>query len=218
MIQRAKRILIVTSVTAERDAVKRGLQEEQAIEIHVCGVGPAAAAAYTAKALASAQYDLVINMGIAGGFSGKAEIGSLVIADNIVAADLGAESSTGFLSLEQLGFGRTSISVDAKLLTDVKEALQQTDLTIYTGTILSVSTVTGTAATALEFAERIPQARAEAMEGFGVATAALLHQLPVLEIRAISNLVGPRERSLWRIDEALHSLSVASSALLEVFR
>ena len=67
--------------------------------------------------------------------------------------------------------------------------------------------MTGTAARAAELAARHPGAVAEAMEGFGVAEAAAAHGLPVLEIRAVSNAVGPRDRAAWRIGEALAALT-----------
>lgn len=62
----------------------------------------------------------------------------------------------------------------------------------------------------------MPGATAEGMEGFGVAAAALDSGVPILEIRAISNAVGPRDRTAWRIQEALDALEAASTVLLEV--
>ncbi|MNJ58166.1 Futalosine hydrolase [compost metagenome] len=62
----------------------------------------------------------------------------------------------------------------------------------------------------------MPGAAAEAMEGYGVAIAAHNLQLPVLEIRAISNTVGPRQRELWKIKDALLALEQACSLLPEV--
>src|SRR2546423_804787 len=56
-------------------------------------------------------------------------------------------------------------------------------------------------------------AAAEAMEGFGVATAAAMAELPFVEIRAISNAVGPRDREAWRIDAALEALSTVGQTL-----
>jgi futalosine hydrolase len=51
------------------------------------------------------------------------------------------------------------------------------------------------------------------MEGFGVASAAALAGLPFAEVRTISNLVGPRDRSAWRISAALAALTLAGRAL-----
>ncbi|AMA74158.1 MULTISPECIES: futalosine hydrolase [Aneurinibacillus] len=210
------RVLVITSVPAEKDAVLRGLHGNSRFNVLVAGVGPAAAAASTATALATAKYGLVVNAGIGGGFANRAEVGSLVVANEIVAADLGAETPEGFCSLDELGFGSTRIPVDASLVTQVTEALHAAGLPVTTGPVLTVSTVTGTAATSFERASRVPGATAEAMEGYGVATAAHNHGIPILEIRAISNLVGPRDRAAWRIEEALNILESASSVLLEV--
>jgi futalosine hydrolase len=75
--------------------------------------------------------------------------------------------------------------------------------------VLTVSTVTGTADRAGQLTARHPGAVAEAMEGFGVAEAAAAAGVPVVEIRAVSNAVGPRDRAAWRIGEALAALTTA---------
>ncbi|NEE29228.1 futalosine hydrolase, partial [Streptomyces sp. SID7982] len=60
-----------------------------------------------------------------------------------------------------------------------------------------------------ELLARHPSAVAEAMEGFGVAEAAAAHGVPVLEVRAVSNAIGPRDRDAWRIPAALTALTSA---------
>ncbi len=212
------RVLIVTAVPAECDAVQRGLGKDNRFEVLASGVGPVAAAAGTAMALARTRYDLVVCAGIGGGFTGQAEVGSLVVADEIIAADLGAETPDGFLSLEELGFGCNRIQADHHWVVQVTEAFQNAGLPVTTGPVLTVSTVTGTAKTAADLAARVPGAVAEAMEGYGVAAAARMQDVPVMEIRAVSNPVGPRDRDAWRVKEALDRLSEASAVLREVFR
>lgn len=207
----------MTSVSAEREAVLRGLGENGArFEVMIAGVGPAAAAASTATQLAAEEYDLVVNAGIAGGFVDRTEIGSLVVADEIIAADLGVETPEGFLSVDKLGFGTTRIQVDSGLVTRVANAFNAAGLSVTTGPVLSVSTVTGSRERADQLASQVPEASAEAMEGYGVAIAAQQRGIPVLEIRAVSNRVGPRNRDEWKIEEALESLAKASSVLREV--
>ncbi|CAH0120158.1 Futalosine hydrolase [Paenibacillus sp. CECT 9249] len=217
------RILIMTSVEAERAAVMRGLQGDGRFDVLLSGVGAAVAAARTAKALGASAgedgkpgYGLVVNAGIAGGYAGQAKIGDIVLASLIIAADLGAESPERFLSVDELGFGSARLPVDDGLAGRIVASLQQAGLPVRSGPILTVSTTTGTAATAAELAARVPGATAEAMEGYGVAAAALEFGLPILELRAVSNAVGPRDRSAWRIKEALNALEAASSILPEV--
>ncbi|MBA4541527.1 MULTISPECIES: futalosine hydrolase [Thermoactinomyces] len=213
---RAKRVLVVTAVSAEREAVMRGLKGASHVDVLVAGVGPVAAAASTAAALARTEYDLVVSAGIGGGFAGRAEVGTLVVAEEIICADLGAETEEGFCGLDELGFGTARFRVEKGLVLRVTEAVRAAGLPVTAGPVLTVSTVTGTASTAARLAARVPGAAAEGMEGFGVATAARNRGIPVLEIRAISNVVGPRDRSAWRIDEALEKLAATISVLQEV--
>ncbi|MGW2602299.1 futalosine hydrolase [Streptomyces klenkii] len=266
------RVLVVTAVAAERDAVVRGAAAagtgpaEEApgrvaelalpgyvlhrpapagpqplvIDVLAAGVGPAAAAAGTATALAAAAlsgspYDLAVSAGIGGGFTATAAatatdtaaaaaaaatapgrtapVGSVVVSDAIVAADLGAETPTGFVPVTELGFGTVEHRPPAALVRAVAEAAGA-----QRGDVLTVSTVTGSAERAAALVAARPGALAEAMEGFGVAEAAAAHGVPVLEIRAVSNPVGPRDRAAWRIGDALEALAGASAALREALR
>nr|WSY53977.1 futalosine hydrolase [Streptomyces sp. NBC_00886] len=198
------RILVATAVPAERDAVARAFTDSTGFtcDVIAAGVGPAAAAASTATALAGTPYDLVVSAGIGGGFQPEAPVASLVIADEITAADLGAETPDGFLPVTELGFGTVTHRPPSALVRDLAAATGAR-----AGAVLTVSTVTGTAARATELRARHPRALAEAMEGFGVAEAAAAHGVPVLELRAISNPVGPRDRAAWRIGDALAALT-----------
>ncbi|MER6321366.1 futalosine hydrolase [Streptomyces coelicoflavus] len=224
-------LLVATAVPAERDAVARAFPARGAEvrlpgtvlhrlpdgwDLLAAGVGPARAAASTAAALTAAAldgtpYDLVVSTGIGGGFVPEAPVGSLVVADAITAADLGAETADGFLPVTELGFGTVTHHPPAGLVAAVAGATGAR-----AGTVLTGSTVTGTAARAGLLRERHPGALAEAMEGFGVAEAAAAHGVPVLELRAVSNPVGPRDRAAWRIGEALAALTDAVGKLAPV--
>ncbi|MFD8672318.1 futalosine hydrolase [Streptomyces seoulensis] len=223
-----ERVLLATAVPAERDAVARAfpgpadevrlpgatlLRTDGVFDLLAAGVGPAlaaasTAAALTAAALAGTPYGLVVSAGIGGGFQPEAPVGSLVVADAITAADLGAETPDGFLPVTDLGFGTVTHLPPNSLVREVVAATGARP-----GTVLTVSTVTGTAARAAALRERHPGALAEGMEGFGVAEAAAAHGVPVLEIRAVSNPVGPRDRDAWRIGDALAALTGAFGKL-----
>ncbi|MFH8373456.1 futalosine hydrolase [Streptomyces cyaneofuscatus] len=215
------RVLVVTAVPVERDAVTRAfggapevltvpgaeLHRSGAFDVVAGGAGPAAAAAAAAFALASSAphpYGLVISAGIGGGFAPAAPLGSLVVASDIVAADLGAETPDGFLPVTALGFGRDRFVPPPALVREVAAATGAAP-----GPVLTVSTVTGTAARTAALLAAHPGALAEAMEGFGVAEAAERTGVPVLELRAVSNTVGPRDRAAWRIGDALAALTEA---------
>ncbi|HEY5836246.1 futalosine hydrolase [Streptomyces sp.] len=214
------RLLVVTAVAAERDAVAAGLgsadrgpARSRRFDIVAAGVGPAAAAAASATALTLAEtagdpYTLVISAGIAGGFAPEAPVGAVAVAETITAADLGVRTPDGFTTVAELGFGTAEHRPPAGLSRTVADRLGAAY-----GPVLTVSTVTGTAERAAELRTRHPGAVAEAMEGFGVAEAAAAHGVPVLEIRTVSNAVGPRDRAAWRIGEALAALTTAFGKL-----
>ncbi|MEV8295218.1 futalosine hydrolase [Streptomyces rochei] len=225
------RVLVATAVPVERDAVAEAFPGARAqvtrpgITLHrpphgpdllAAGVGPALAAASTAAALTTAALDgapyaLVVSAGIGGGFAPHAPVGSLVVADEITAADLGAETADGFLPVTELGFGTVTHLPPAGLVGAVAAATGAR-----AGTVLTGSTVTGTAERAALLRARHPRALAEGMEGFGVAEAAAAHGVPVLELRAVSNPVGPRDRAAWRVGDALAALTDAFGKLAPV--
>lgn len=228
------RVLVATAVPAERDAVARAFPAPAAEvalpgaallrvpdggpDLLAAGVGPAlaaasTAAALTAAALAGVPYGLVVSAGVGGGFPPHAPVGSLVVADAITAADLGAETADGFLPVTDLGFGTVTHRPPPAL---VRAAATATGAR--PGTVLTGSTVTGTAERAALLLARHPGALVEAMEGFGVAEAAAAQGVPVVELRAVSNPVGPRDRAAWRIGEALAALTDAFGKLAPVLR
>ncbi len=169
------RVLVVTAVEAERDAIDLP-------DVLAGGIGPAESAAATSAALAGGAYDLVISAGIAGGFA-PLGVGDIAVASTIAFGDLGAETGTGF---EVLSSATARYEVAPKLAVELADRTGG-----HLGTIVTVSRVTGTAASADALVARYPDVVAEAMEGAGVAAAAVRHGVPFAEIRAISNVVGP---------------------------
>ncbi|MDG4807425.1 futalosine hydrolase [Micromonospora sp. WMMD1120] len=212
-------LLVVTAVPAEAEAIRAGLTDAT-VTVTPVGVGPAVAGAATARLLALAEatgrpYRAVVSAGVAGGFTGRAEVGDTVLGTASVAADLGAESPDGFIPVDDLGMppallgAGSLVSADPDLLATLRAALPSAT----TGPVLTVTTVTGTASSTDELRRRHPEAVAEAMEGYGVAVAAAQAGLPFAELRTISNPIGPRDRNAWRLHEALTALTTAAPAL-----
>jgi futalosine hydrolase len=210
------RALVVTAVAAERDAVTAGRAgfrtdpslpygavTDGSVVVAAGGVGPVAAAVATARLLPIVRPKLVISAGIAGGFAGRAAIGDVVVASTAVFADLGAATDDGFLHVTDLGFpggAPLDCAVSAELA-GRSGAL--------CAPVLTLATMTGTDAGAAALAAAHPDAAAEAMEGYGVAWAAVEEGVAWAEVRAISNLIGRRDRSGWDIPAAFAALGKA---------
>ncbi|HLZ37784.1 MAG TPA: futalosine hydrolase [Mycobacteriales bacterium] len=224
------RLLLVAAVPAEVDAIAGALREPAAANLGpyaasagtagggeawvlAAGVGAAAAAAATATALAaSGPWDAVLSVGIAGGFPGRAAIGDVVVATAALAAELGAEFPDGFRGLTDLGVPGDRFA--CPLAEPLTAGLRRGSTAPVTGPVLTVSTVTGTAARAAALSARHAPV-AEAMEGSGVATAAAAFGVPFGELRTVSNVVGECDRSRWEIGRALGALRAAARALFE---
>jgi futalosine hydrolase len=218
------RVLVVVAVAYEAEAVNVGLggvrprslgpygawcASDGVVRVRTVagGVGPASAAAATATGLAlEGPFELVLSAGIAGGFRERGtELGDLVVADEIVPADLGVERDDGFALLSSAG---PSLRAATLLVAAARHA------GAVTGQILTLSTMTGTDARALELSLRHPLAIAEAMEGAGVAVTARRWGTPFGELRAISNLVGRYDKSTWAKARALERLAAGLVATL----
>jgi futalosine hydrolase len=229
-------VLVICAVAAERYAVVRNLGSATPIEVAGLngvtvdtaagelqvfdgGPGPVAAALSTASLLAlSPACDLVISAGIAGGFRGRAEIGDIVHADQVIAADQGVMTDEGFSTLRDLGLpGEGGYAVGN---VEHRARLASGPYRLLAGDVLTLSCMTGTDARASELASRYPHAVAEAMEGYGVVEATRRsyertgRDIPFAEIRAISNIIGRRDRSTWNIPLAFGALADAMSTLL----
>ena len=58
-------------------------------------------------------------------------------------------------------------------------------------------------------------ALAEDMEAFSVALACALHRVPVSVVRGISNVAGDRQRSNWKVEQALREAARLLEDVLE---
>ncbi|ADY25776.1 futalosine nucleosidase [Deinococcus proteolyticus MRP] len=188
----------------------------------VSGVGPVAAALATAQATAARRPRLAVSAGIAGAFAPSGlRPGDLALSSRMIQADYGAELGSGpgaaFLDLPALELTVGSLPGQAAYgdfaAAGGTQALAQ-QLGAGYGPMLTLNTVTGSRERAEELLRRFPGALTEGMEGAGVAHAAALAGVPALELRGISNFVGPRDRSAWQIGAALQAARRGLGGLL----
>ncbi len=156
-----------------------------------CGIGPVEAAAATARALALDQPHAVLHVGVAGG-RGIAP-GALVLGTEAVYCDLAAEIPV----ISRVG---PDDGLLAALGAELPDALQ-----LPIGTSAAVDGPCGSGQREI---------RVEAMEGFAVLRACALVGVPAVEVRAVSNEVGERDRGRWEIPLALSALDAALPRML----
>jgi futalosine hydrolase len=207
----APRILVVTAVEAERDALGTACLVAPHVHAVVGGIGRANAAATVGHALARSPYAAVVSVGIAGALSGPdLPVGALVVASECVYVEEGIETPEGFLDMARMGFPLGDFEGNR---VPVAPGLLRTFAGLgVTAPVATVATCSGTDARARMVAARTGAA-AEAMEGAAVVHAARRWGVPGIEIRAISNTTGDRAAQRWDMQAGLAALGKAGAAI-----
>ena len=177
----------------------------------ITGVGMVATAFSLGQHLATHQYDLAINFGIAGSFDRSIALGEVVEVVEDSLSELGAEDDEDFLSIEKLGFGESHFKPSARLYDFGITHIRQVNA-------ITVNTVHGNERSIEKLSTRI-QPQLESMEGAAFFYACKQAGLPCLQIRAVSNYVEKRNRDAWQIGLAIKNLnSFAVEFLKKVLR
>lgn len=176
------------------------------IRVVVTGIGMLFTAQSLTKALDLYQTDLCLHAGIAGAFDKQAILGSTcqVVCEQF--GDLGAELADGsFQDIFELNLQTSDrYPFNHAMLSLTDKCPRIMHLPGVKG--LTVNTVTGTAARREElFQKYAPDL--ESMEGLAVFYCALCANVPFISLRSISNHVGPRDKTSWKMDIAIQNLS-----------
>jgi futalosine hydrolase len=172
----------------------------------ISGVGMTATAYALGKEFAGYNYDLVINVGIAGAFDRSLSQGDVVEVKLDCFAELGAEDGESFLSIDEIGLGKSSIKPKHPFESTFTRSLKKVNS-------ITVNKVHGNDESIYNTSVRLnPQI--ETMEGAAFFFACNEAGFTCLQIRAISNLVERRNRASWDIPTAIQNLNAAIIGLL----
>jgi len=199
------KILIVAATRAELAGLisSYNLPDGNFITTHgfdvlVTGVGMTATAFALGQRL-SAIYELVINLGIAGCYDRQIPLGSIlnVVSDEF--SELGAESKEDFLTIDELGFGKSLYHSKYN-----RSDATLTNLPKVKG--ITVNKVHGNKESITAITQRLTPVT-ESMEGAAVFYGCSLLNIDCLQIRSISNYVEERNRENWKIGLAIKQLN-----------
>lgn len=182
------------------------------LRIVTLGVGKTAAAMHLTALLRSApEARAVLLYGVAGAFpdrhrSGPAPVrrGGLCIVGSERFGDEGVETPAGFQDLQALKLGDCGPFPASPRLAQQASALL--GVPVVRG--VTVSTCSGTENASARMHKR-SSADVETMEGAAVAYVCRQFELPLLQVRAISNWTGDRERGDWNLGAAVDAVQQA---------
>ncbi len=190
--------------------------------IALCGFGPVAAGARTAELLATLRPRRVVLIGIAGTYVPEGHpVGSALAFDSVVIDGIGAGGGSAALGPRALGFpqwesetGATPIYDSLALARDREPVASALD--DRAASLLTVCAASASLGEASSRKRRHRSARAEDMEGFGVALACAIARTPLAIVRGISNVAGDRDVAHWKIGAALESAREFALKTLDV--
>ena len=174
-------------------------------DLLITGPGMAATVFQTTRALLSKPYRLAINVGVAGSFEPEFEPGMVlhVIRDRF--ADLGSESSGGFITGENLPFTGLALPPFDRGWLEPESAFREFTETLPQATAITSDTI-HTDPASVNRLRVLFQPGIETMEGAAFLYTAMMLGVPCLQIRAVSNRVAPRKKAGWDLQTAVENL------------
>ncbi len=190
------------------------------------GVGKVNAALATEALLSTRKPELVILFGCGGAYPGRdLRIGDVALADEEIYGDEGVITPSGFLSMQKIGFPLCSnndvsyfnhLPLHEKLhevaRAKLKAFLSPQGRSLVPGPFVTVSSCSGTDQSGMEMSQRTGGI-CESMEGAAVQHVCLQHNVPMLQLRGISNLTEDRNPERWDVDSAAE---IAQKCVLEL--
>lgn len=224
-----KNILIIAATTPEVNPLIAHLQEtytrlsEQEllfeserlfVRIEICGIGLMATAFNLGRILNTANFDCVIQLGIAGAYpTPQIDLGAVVYVQAERVGDLGATTKEGdFLTLQQIGLEEPSANtLPGNTPPEFAGFLQK----LQPAEGISISHNAGDPASRYRFPIAPEAIVVESMEGAALHYVCATLKVPFLQIRSISNWVEPRDKTRWQIGAALQNLNKTAIGLLQ---
>ena len=214
-----KTILIAAATESEAESFSHLVSRERSVSLLVTGIGGVASAWSLMNHFAhNGKPDILINTGIAGSFSMRWSVGSVVVTGSDTFGDLGIDDNGTLKTLFEAGLGNPDgfpfkgglIYADSSL-TEMIRGLWP----VVNG--VTVNRVTGTEEGAEWMVSHL-QADIETMEGAAFFYVCSREKIPFMALRAVSNMVEPRDREKWNIELALANLSVKLNEVLLLFK
>ncbi len=182
------------------------------IDILITGIGVPAAIYHLQKRIHQIDYDFIIQAGIAGSFSNEIELGRVVLVKQDCFADLGMEENGNYTPVFNTSFAdKDEFPFADGWMVNTDENLKYANL--LKAKAITVNKVSDSEFQKQQFVQTF-NADIETMEGAALHYVCLQEQIPFLQIRSISNHVGERDKTKWKMKEAIENLNKELTTLI----
>ena len=182
------------------------------VDTLITGVGVPATVYHLQKRIHQIDYDFIIQAGIAGSFSNEMELGKVVLVKQDCFADVGIEEKGNYTPIFNTDFtDKDEFPLADGWLMNTDDNLKYSNLP--KAKAITVNKVSDSALQKQQFVQTF-NADIETMEGAALHYVCLQEHIPFLQIRSISNQVGERDKTKWKIQEAIENLNKELSILI----
>lgn len=196
------KILVVAATEME---IAQFIKKNTSAETLITGVGIPATVYHLTKKLFQEKYDIVIQAGIAGTFANEIKKGDVVTVDVDAFADIGIEENKTFKTMFELGFeDENNFPFSSGRLTNISEYPKKLGLKGVVG--ITVNKITDRKKQTKRIDKKF-NPTIETMEGAAFHYVCLQQNIPFMQLRSISNKVGERDKTKWKIKEAVDNLN-----------
>ena len=186
---------------------------DENVDLLITGVGLTAATYTLTKYVSTYRPGLIIQAGVAGALNPDLSLGEVVLIQSEVIGDEGVQENGTFHSLFDLGLADAQKGpfTNGRMINSHKELIGKAGMRLVNSvTVNQIST----SAAQVDYYREILCADVESMEGAALHYVALAESLPFMQIRAVSNYIGERDKSKWVLKDAIAHLNDKLQSIL----
>ena len=207
------RVIITAATVAEWmpsflniNALYTGESQRLKLQFHQSGIGMLAACYALTKLAIEDKPDLIIQVGIAGSFDPTIPLGAVVVINEETIGDLGVEEEGKWKDLFDLKLEKSSYHPfeKRKLPNQWLDTYNLTGLKEVSG--ITVNEITTNSERIQKLIKKFNPV-IESMEGAALHYVARESNIPFIQIRAISNYIGERDKTKWQMKNAIDNLN-----------
>ncbi|RYY15088.1 MAG: futalosine hydrolase [Chitinophagaceae bacterium] len=216
----AMKILLVSATDMETAAFRNTYLSKvgstvNGIQINflTTGIGMLATAARLTSSLEQSVPDLIIQAGIAGSFSDSLALGSVCRVASEVIADMGVWENGDWKDVFDLGLVDNNMPPynNSRLGSTEPGFLDLSHIpTVNAITVNEITTDPGR----IEIYRQKYRPDIESMEGAALHFVGIENSIPFLQLRAVSNYIGERNKANWQIKESVSNLNDSLTVLV----
>ncbi|HEY0434259.1 MAG TPA: futalosine hydrolase [Chitinophagaceae bacterium] len=191
-------------------------KEWKDLDVLISGIGLTAATYHLAKQVSIKRPGLVIQAGVAGCFDHKLPLGTVVAIKREVLADQSVVEGRELRSMFDLGLlPADKFPFKNGWLVNNSTQLKNTRVPLVDA--VSVNHVTTSPEMHQHYLRKFRPVT-ESMEGAALHFVCRMEKLPFIQLRAVSNFIGERDKAKWDMKTAIINLNKSLISLVEQFQ